>query len=305
MIKAAILADHLDHFDLPRLVQLLHDHPDVELIAYADAKNNGTRLDELYPALTGETELVISHKINPDDINVVFIATSKETASRFISDNNLPENLCVIDLSGQFNLPAESNPFVLGIPELNRKSMVRGAKYVSMPAATTTAVALGLLPLAKNLMLNGPIHTQIVLNNHIAESEAISRELLDDDVSGQLSAALSSLQSSFSAPISGIVFSGDIPEGLIAVTTIDTNTDLDEIKRLYAEFYDDHNFTFLVDNAPDTNDVRDTNKCFIHLDKKDGQLIVTTVLDTDMKGGAGNAVHAMNLLFGLIEKVGL
>ena len=98
---------------------------------------------------------------------------------------------------------------------------------------------------------------------------------------------------------------GDTTEGLIAVTSVDTNVTLEELKKLYETFYEDHNFTFIVDSVPDIVDVRDTNKSFIHLDKKDNTLFVTTVLDTEFKGGAGNAVHTMNLLFGLIEKVGL
>ncbi len=32
---------------------------------------------------------------------------------------------------------------------------------------------------------------------------------------------------------------------------------------------------------------------------------ITSVIDNLLKGGAGNAVHCMNLLFGLSEKTGL
>ena len=52
-------------------------------------------------------------------------------------------------------------------------------------------------------------------------------------------------------------------------------------------------------------DVVNTNKCLIHLQRIDDQLVVTTVIDDLMKGLCGNAVHCMNLLFGLHERVGL
>ena len=305
MIKAAILAGQGEHTDLPRLVQLLHDHPDVELISYADTTKADMRLDELYPALTGETDLRITAKADVDKVDVVFIAASPETAQGFMLYSELPENLYIIDMSGLYRLPAQDNKFIQGIPELNRKAMVRGARYVAMPDPTTTAVALSLLPLAKNLMLNAPIHTQAVSHDPQAESNALTAEIMSDDVKDGLRAALASLQNSFASAITGIEFRGDTTEGLIAVTTVDVPVDLEEIKKLYNDFYDDHNFTFVVDSVPDITDARDTNKAFIHLDKKDNTLVITTVLDTEFKGGAGNAVHAMNLLFGLIEKVGL
>ena len=305
MIKAAILTERGDHADLPRLVQLLHDHPDVELMSYADVVNADKRLDELYPALTGETDLRVTPKIDVSKVDVVFIAAGTEVARNFMLYTELPDDLYVIDMSGLFKMPAENNKFIQGIPELNRKAMVRGSHYVSMPDPTTTAVALSLLPLAKNLMLNNPIHVHVVSHNAQAESNSLTASILDNEVANQLTAALGSLQNSFDAPIKGVEFSGDTTEGLIALTTIETSTSLEDIKSLYNDFYDDHNFTFIVDGVPDITDARDTNKCFIHLDKKGNTLVVTAVLDTEFKGGAGNAVHAMNLLFGLIEKVGL
>ena len=48
-----------------------------------------------------------------------------------------------------------------------------------------------------------------------------------------------------------------------------------------------------------------TNKCLLHLDKIDGKLLVTSVIDNLLKGASGTAVHNMNLLFGLPERTGL
>lgn len=304
MIKAAILAGNGEHTDLPRLVQLLHNHPDVELISYADITNADKNLDDIYPALTGETELRISSKIDVDKVDVVFIAASPDAAHNFMVHNTLPDDLFVIDMSGLYRR-GDDDRFIQGIPELNRKAMVRGARYVAMPDPTTTAVALSLLPLAKNLMLNKPVHTQVVTHNPLAESNSLTANVMSGQTKEQLRTALTSLQNSFDSPITGIEFVGDTTEGLIAVTTIDTSVGLDEIRKLYTDFYDDHNFTFIVDDVPDITDARDTNKAFIHLDKKDNTLVVTTVLDTEFKGGAGNAVHVMNLLFGLLEKIGI
>ena len=305
MIKAAILAGPYSHPDIPRLVQLLHDHPDVELMAFTDTSNAGRKLSDLFPTLTGETELIVSRDLDLDNIDVVFVADAKGSTRNLFLNNELPEDLRIIDMTGDFRLPGEGNPFVQGIPELNRKAMVRGAKFVSMPNPAVTAVTLALLPLAKSTALNGSVHSQIVSNLPGADTDSLSATRLDSYETDQIKAAVTSLQEDAQVDFSGILFAGDTPEGLIAVTVLPTSLQLEELRALYDEFYDDHSFTFVVDNVPDINDVRDTNKCFIHLDKDGDRLVVTTVLDTDMKGGAGNAVHAMNLLFGLLEKVGL
>lgn len=288
---------------LNRLVQLLHDHPDVELMSYADETATGQTLEELYPALTGETELPVSHDVDTQKVDVVFLAGEPEAARRFM-ERELPENLYVIDMTGYFRENADER-FVQGIPELNRKAMVRGARYVAMPDAATTAVALALLPLAKNLLLRDSIGTAVVTNDNEAETDSLTSNLLGETTTRSIIQAARTLQPGWNETLKGIVFSGDIPEGLMAVTTVETDLSAEELIRLYEEFYDDHSFTFIVDNVPDINDVRDTNKSFIHIRKDDGKAVITSVLDTDMKGGAGNAVHVMNLLFGLLEKVGI
>ena len=79
------------------------------------------------------------------------------------------------------------------------------------------------------------------------------------------------------------------------------------LRQLYEQYYDDHNFVFIVDRPIVAADVENTNKCLIRIDKDDrkGWLTVHAVMDGLLKGGAGNAVHVMNLMFGLLERVGL
>lgn len=305
MVKAAILAGAGEPATLPQLVDLLHDHPDVELVAYVNKDMAGQRLDDIFPPLKGETELRATSDLNLDKIDVIFIVGESGLAKKFIASNTLPEKLRIIDMTGDF-IDSEGEPhFVQGIAELNRKAMVRGAKYVALPSAVTQAVVLGLLPLAKNLLLNDAISVSVVHNDNDAEPDSMTPSVLTAVDASDIAKAVTSLQTSFSSSISGVTFHGDIPTGLTAVTTTRNNVTLGELRKLYEDYYDDHSFTFLVESQPDVNDVRGTNKCFIHLDKEGDNLIITTVLDTDIKGSAGNALHAMNLLFGFLERVGL
>ena len=52
-------------------------------------------------------------------------------------------------------------------------------------------------------------------------------------------------------------------------------------------------------------DLRGSNKCLIQLSKEGDILTIESSLDSLTKGCTGNAVHIMDLLFGLHERTGL
>lgn len=303
MIKAAILAG--SNPAIPRLVHLLNIHPDVELVAFACPADAGRRLDDRFPPMTGETDLRISSDLDLQDIDVLFLATEPGVARNYLRNRDIPARLALIDMSGDFLIADDTHDFVYGVAETNRKLMVRGANHVAIPSATAMATVLALLPAAKNLMLNAPISVSVADDNPRADIGSLAAKAIDKNTTDQLSAVLASLQSSFAAPITGTVFSGDMHSGTMAVVSTNIAVDIDEMRRIYKDYYDDHNFTFVVDRRPDIADVRGTNKCLLHLDSRDGLLTVTAAIDSEIKGNAGNAIHAMNLVFGLFERVGL
>lgn len=303
MIKAAILAGN--NHAIPHLVHLLHTHPDVELTAYISTAHAGRRLDNILPAMTGETDLVATQDTDLTQADILFIAGAPGDARTFLKNTDIPADLRIIDMTGDYTVPDDTHNFVTGIAELNRKAMVRGATHVSLPHPATLAIVLGLLPLAKNLMITSAVHTHILSNDPQAPQGSITSTALSEKIAAEVSHALTSLQTSFNRQIEGTMFTGNLPDGTTAVTQITSATDIDELTRLYTEYYDDHNFTYLINRTPDTADVRGTNKCFVHLHRTGNTLTVTTALDTAVKGTAGNAIHAMNLLFGLMERVGL
>ncbi|MDE6332985.1 MAG: N-acetyl-gamma-glutamyl-phosphate reductase, partial [Muribaculaceae bacterium] len=98
---------------------------------------------------------------------------------------------------------------------------------------------------------------------------------------------------------------GPQSRGTMVSLLLDAATDLQHLRELYDNFYDDHNFVYLTDRPVELKDVVNTNKCLIHLQKFDGRLLISAAIDNLLKGGAGTAVHCMNLLFGLAERTGL
>jgi N-acetyl-gamma-glutamyl-phosphate reductase len=55
----------------------------------------------------------------------------------------------------------------------------------------------------------------------------------------------------------------------------------------------------------DLKQVVNTNKCTIHLEKHDDNLLITSIIDNLTKGASGQAVQNLNLVFGLEETTGL
>ena len=50
---------------------------------------------------------------------------------------------------------------------------------------------------------------------------------------------------------------------------------------------------------------KNTNKCFIQVQKLGKKLLITSIIDNLTKGASGQAVQNMNLLFGFDETAGL
>jgi N-acetyl-gamma-glutamyl-phosphate reductase len=79
------------------------------------------------------------------------------------------------------------------------------------------------------------------------------------------------------------------------------------LKQLYQEFYKYAPFVQITTKPPHTKHAWGTNLCLIYpiVDSKTAMLIVISCLDNLVKGGAGQAVQNMNLMFDLPETTGL
>jgi N-acetyl-gamma-glutamyl-phosphate reductase len=73
----------------------------------------------------------------------------------------------------------------------------------------------------------------------------------------------------------------------------------------FEEAYADEPFIDLADEPPGTDDVRETNRCRIHVSVVGGRVIALAAIDNLWKGAAGQAVQDLNLMLGLPETEGL
>ncbi len=316
MIRAGILGG--EGFAAGELIRLLINHPDVELSRVQSKLYDGRLLTEVHQGMEGETYLRFTADVDLDDLDVVFCCYPHGHTSQLFANRPIPEGLKVIDLARDFRIESPESGFIYGLPELNRRRLVHGATRVANPGAFATAIELALLPLAKNLLLNSPIHVTAITGFSGSAVEKSSPDQLAwhrDNVSiyqplhhdhlPEIRQTLQTLQSSFNSELLFIPMRGSFARGMLITAYMDMPVSLDQLRNLYEDYYADHSFTFVVDRRPDLKDVVNTNKCLIHLEKIGNRLLVTAVIDNIIKGAAGQAVHNMNLLFGLHEKVGL
>ncbi len=315
MIKAGIIGGA--GYTAGELIRLLINHPDVKIEFVNSGSNAGNKITDVHSGLYGETNLIFTDEYPLNTIDVLFFCTAHGDTKKFMESNEIPENLKIIDLSMDYRIESPEHEFVYGLPELNRKRIIK-AKYIANPGCFATCIQLALLPLAKNLLLNSEIHINAITgstgagvkpsstshfswrNNNISVYKAFEHQHIPE-----IKQSLSDVQNSFSSDINFIPYRGDFPRGIFTTIYMDCNVELQEIKRLYEEYYDDHSFTFLTDKNPDLKQVVNTNKCLLHLEKHGNKLLIISIIDNLLKGASGQAVHNMNLLFGLQEKVGL
>jgi N-acetyl-gamma-glutamyl-phosphate reductase len=319
------------------LLRLLARHPQVEVQCVTSRGEAGTRVDAMFPNLRGfiDLEFVEPDAAPLDACDLVFFATPNGTAMQSVPAL-VEAGVRVIDLAADFRLRdadewarwygmAHACPDLLaeavyGLPEINREA-IRSARVVANPGCYPTAVTLGFLPLI--------------------ESGLVAREALIADaksgVSGagrkaQVGTLFSEADENFKAY--GVAGHRHLPEirqtlatvagesvGLtfvphlvpmvrgIHATLYGTLCEEGDLQALFEQRYAEEPFVDVLPagSHPETRTVRGVNTCRIAVHRPQGgdTVVVLSVIDNLVKGAAGQAVHNMNLMFGLDEALGL
>ena len=271
MVKVGITG--CDNLRAAELVRVLINHPDVELKWVCGAGMIGSRLDQVVPGIVGECDLELEAAGRLDEVDVVFTCEPLGQASMSDDITTLPEGLKIIDLSGRHNLDhGVVLPWKYGLSEMQRRVLVHDTQYITVPGIAATASLLTLMPIARNQKLNNPLAIHVEMGTMAFPCEGKTIDGMDliqwtETQRREIEMVLGQCQSSVNQPV---------------VLTI-------------------------VDRPVVAADVENTNKCLINIVNNGlaGEFTVHAVMDLLLKGSAGNAVHAMNLMFGLHERVGL
>lgn len=315
MIKVGIIGGA--GYTAGELIRLLINHPEAEITFVNSQSNAGHKISDVHGGLLGDTDLEFTDQLPLDTIDVLFFCMGHGDTRRFLESHTLPEGLKVIDLSMDYRLKDESHDFVYGLPELNRRATC-SAQHVANPGCFATAIQLALLPLAKHLMLNDDVMVTAITGSTGAgvKPQATSHfSWRDNNLSvykafqhqhvPEIKQSILQLQQSFDHEIDFIPVRGDFPRGIFAMVTVKTKVEIEELYRIFTDYYEDDSFTHVVRENIDLKQVVNTNKCLLHLEKHGDKLLIISCIDNLLKGASGTAVHNMNLMFNLEEKVGL
>ncbi len=298
-------------------LRLLLNHPQVEVAFVQSRSQAGKPVTSTHSDLIGETDLIYSNDFN-QPVDVLFLCLSHGESKKLLTEQTFASTTHIIDLGNDFRLgdKAGEREFVYGLPEFQRDK-IKQAKNIANPGCFATTIQLGLLPLAKAGLLT-EVHTTGITGstgagqklqdtthftwraNNISAYKTLSHQHL-----GEINQTIKKLQPAFSGEVNFIPWRGDFARGIFVTSVINCVLSLDELNKLYEEFYASHPFTHVSKETIDLKQVVNTNKSLIHLEKVGNKLAIHSITDNLLKGASGQAVQNMNLMFGFDESEGL
>ena len=299
------------------LIRLLLRHPECNISYIYSRSQAGRKIEEIHTDLLGDTELKFSNSLSWE-IDLLYLCLEHGKSAQFITDHEIPDSIKIIDLSRDFRLSSrETRQFCYGLPELNRED-IRTADNIANPGCFAAALQLGIMPLARNKLLNGDLHISGITgatgagrnpsdtthfswrSSNISLYKAFEHQHLKE-----VNKSIFQLHEQWKGSIRFLPFRGSFSRGILAALYTKSDASLEKIKKLYLDYYRPHPFVFLSDKNPDVKMAVNTNKCLLHLEKHEDTLLIVSVIDNLIKGASGQAVQNMNLMFGLNEKAGL
>lgn len=322
------------------LIRLLAHHPGAELVQVTSGRHAGRPVAMRHPNLRKVCELdfVPTSALGPVDLVFLCLPHGKtmESIDRF---TGLAPR--VIDLSADFRLrdpaayptwyghehrrPELLPDFVYGIPERHRER-IRTAKWVSSAGCNATAAILGLGPLFDRGVADP---TRTVVEAKVGSSEG-GAEYSEATHHPERSGCVRSYRPTGHRHVAEMIqeLSGAIPitihfsatavemvRGVLVTAHVFLTEDLDdkEIWRLYRAAYGNEPFVRLVKardgihRFPEPKLLTGSNYCDIGFERDPGsrRLVVISAIDNLMKGAAGQAIQAFNLMHGFEETTGL
>ncbi len=317
------------------LLRLLLGHPEVEVAQVTSQRLAGRFVHGTHPNLRGATTLKFSTIEQLEPCDLLFLALPHGHASEQIEHfADLAER--IVDLAADFRLrdaalyaqwygkphanPAWLDKFVYGLPELYREDIAQ-TNYVSGVGCNATVTNLALYPLAQaGLIERAVIEVKVgsseggnkhSLATHHPERSGSMRSFAPTGHRHQaeMMQALGEFELHFSATAVEMV------RGVLCTAHVFLNEDVEEkeLWKVYRSAYGSEPFVRLVKDRrgiyryPEPKILSGTNFCDVGFEKdpNSNRVVVIAAIDNLMKGAAGTAVQAMNVMMGWEETLGL
>ena len=321
------------------LVRILARHPAVELVGLVGRGRNSEPVETVHPHLAA-SGLTLDAETPAAD--AVFLALPHGAAAERVAEL-VERGTTVIDLGPDFRLrnPADYPRWyhfehprpdllaatVYGLPELHRAELTglagRPVRIVGSPGCYATASILALAPLARAGLIGdlvvdaksgvsgagrdpradlmfGEVNESVRAygvggHRHVAE---IEQEI------GLVTAPGGHLE-----PVDFLPHLIPMTRGILVAAHVRPSraTSQAELDSLFADAYGNELFVRIVGEPPATKHVTGSNEARIQptYDPRTGRILVLAVIDNLVKGAAGQAVQAFNVVHGLPEDSGL
>lgn len=326
-------------FGAGELMRLFSSHPSVKVVAATSRSVAGHKISSVHPHLAGVYEQEFLSTIPSDafegcDGHCVISALPHGESAKAIGEvmNAFP-SVRVIDLSGDLRLKDaevhrqhyEKTPefaemrakAVYGLPEVNRKT-IETANVIANPGCLATAALLTILPF--DLFAPRSIHLHLATGSSGSGKEAkasthhpvrhanfLAYKVLEHQHVPEVVQCLTSTGWSLSE-LPFVAHSLPVSRGILcsAFVELQAPTTQEFVEQTFADYYAKQPFVRLKGSQPaEIENVVGSNFCDISLTVKGREVVVHAAIDNLVKGMAGQAIHNLNLMFGLPETTGL
>ncbi len=320
------------------LLRLITAHPDLELgpaTAGASAGLPVTGVHPHLPALAGR----IFDPAGPEVLagaDLVFLALHPEESAAIAA--SLPAQMAIVDLSASFRLAdpqawatyygtAHAGRWTYGLPELpGARETISAARRVAAPGCYATAAILALAPLAAAGLVETQDCVIVAASGTSGAGRSPSAALLGTEVMGAVSAYQAGgvhrhtpeIEQALREVAGGrpaVCFTptlAPMPRGILATCTArlaSPQASSRALRDALAGAYQAEPFIHLLPEGRWPTTAATVGSNAVHLqaaaDAHAGRAVVVAALDNLVKGAAGQAIQAANLMLGLPETAGL
>lgn len=314
------------------LIRLLDQHDGFDLVHLGAHSSAGLTLSEVHPHLrNGLRPLGANDLEAAGDLDFAFLALP-HGASAELGHRLVHQGIKVVDLGSDFRLdtpdryreaygsehpyPDELKGWRYGLPELFD---VEGAEAVASPGCYPTAVLLAIAPLLGAGAIEPKGIVADCLSGVTGAGRSLKEELLFGDIAEGLRAysvtthrhrpeiemALDEIGDS-STVVTFTPHLVPIQRGLLATVTAHLRGSNDPMEIL-RNFYEKATFVEVIGRPPQTRWTVGSNRALVSafVDHRQKVVIAQCAIDNLVKGAAGQAVQAANLMVGYEEASGL
>lgn len=324
------------------LLRLLLDHPFVQVRQVTSERSAGTFVHFTHPNLRGRTKLQFVSAGEVEPVDLLFLCLPHGSAMEKIDHYaGLAER--IVDLSADFRLrdpddyvrwygKAHSNPawlerFVYGLPELHRAEM-RAARYVSGVGCNATATTLAIYPLFAQKLADATrgVICEVKVGSseggnkageatHHPERAGVMRSFAPTGHrhTAEILQALRRVDAAPEVHLSATAV--DNVRGVLATAHAFVRPGVEEkdLFRAYRQVYRDEPFVRVVKERtgiyryPEPKILAGSNYADVgfEFEPASGRVVALCAIDNLMKGAAGSAVQALNIMLGWEEATGL